>query len=532
MKRTSIYTAAAIVLLASVLPIGSVRADRNAGGFQPYKDAKAGFALSKPDGWTVRSEALNIWVETPDKSELVLTRAFTPDVGQSAVDWLQTLGTQYDKDFPQAALDHAQHVQTVTTGDEIIADAHYQGPKGPAKMRILCRIVNGKGWLYAFAAPADRYRAEQPKMLQVAQSIAFFAPKAKGAGKSSGSNGGGGGTMTAAQMKAVEKSLHFTKWLEPTEHAYTISIPQGWKVTSTMHRSGGPMPNFFYAISSPGEDIGIMKGLPDMISFVELNRMNAQMGMQEGQNGIMHYMHAPEFNEFFLRKVLKDAFSELTIDSSQEDEKAGKQIAAQMANQYTQNEASAGMTTFKATEAKTGKKIEGVLITMTNRTKMNGSDLVTWFALPQMITIKTGDAQTDTRRTKSIIAYLRLNSSFLMTPDWFAKENAEALADSKAKGDAMIENSRRTSSAIAANSRETSDRLMSNFRNHEAAVDEGHRGFMNYLSSSTDVVDGAGHTAHVASGASSYYRNDRTGTVVGTNSAYSPGVDFTPMKEY
>lgn len=529
MKRAPTHIAAATMLLTSALPVGAVRSAGNAGGFQPYKDASAGFALSKPEGWRVRTQGLNIWVERPDKSELVLTRAFAPAPGQSAVDWLQTLGTQYDKDFPQAALDHAQHVQTATTDDEVIADAHYLGPKGVAKMRVLCRIVNGKGWLYALAAPADRYRAEQPKMLQVAQSVVFMPPQGTGG---SGNGSGSGGTMTAAQMKAIERSLHFVTWTEPTEHAYTLSIPHGWKVTSTMHRQGGPMPNFFYAVSSPQEDIGLGYGMPDPLAFTIPNRNMAQVGMREGQNGLLHYMHAPEFNEFFLRRILGGSLSDITIEKSVDDPKAAQQMAAQMQGDHAQHEVSVGMTVFKATETKTGKKIEGAVISNTMTFGMPGSDLVMWYANPQVITIKIGDAQTAAREQKSIVAFMHVGSSFSLTPKWFAQENAEAMRQNNDNFKNMLQRSKDNTNAIAANSRATSDRLMSNFQNHEAAVDESHRGFMNYLSSSTDVVDGAGHTAHVASGASSYYRNDRTGTVVGTNSAYSPGVDFTPMKEY
>ena len=499
-------------------------------GYQPYKDATAGFALAKPDGWNVRNEGLNIWVESPDKSELVLMRAFKPEAGQTTIQYLKALGENFDTMFPQAALDHAQHVQT--NGDEIIADMHYQGPKGPAKARLLCRIVDGKGWLYVFAAPEGRYRAEQPKMLHVAQSVAFFAPRNAGSGGNGGS--GSGDTMTAAQMKAVEKSLHFTKWLEPTEHAYTLSIPQGWKVESTMHRSGGPTPNFFYAITSPQEDIGIVWGTPDLLFFTEPSQMTMQMGMPEGKNGLMHYMKVPEFNEFFLRKILGGAWNDLTIESSQEDEKAAQKIAAQMQNQYTDNEASAGFTTFKATEVKTGKKIEGIVISSTIRTKLKisgpGGPLLSWYANPQMITTKAGDAQAEARQKKAIVAFFHTGSSLLETPEWMAQNNEAVRQDIAGKSAANIANAQQNSARIAANSAATSDRLMSNFHNHEAAMDNIQHGFINYIGNRTDVTNGAGQTYNVGSGSSHYYQGTN-GTIVGTNSAYSPGVDFTPMKE-
>ena len=157
---------------------------------------------------------------------------------------------------------------------------------------------------------------------------------------------------------------------------------------------------------------------------------------------------------------------------------------------------------------------------------MQNSDLVTWSPLLQMITVKSGDAQTDERRKKSLAAFLRTGSSFAQTREWTAINNEAVQQDLKSKGDAIIDNSRRQTAIIAANSDDARNRLMSNFHNHEAAMDNVQHHFVNYLSNSTDVTDGAGHTANVGSGYSHYYKNGQTGTVLGTNSAYSPGVDF------
>ena len=177
-----------------------------------------------------------------------------------------------------------------------------RGRTVPAQMRILCRVVNGKGLAYVFAAPTGRYRAEQSKMLHVAGSIAFFAPRS--AGKSSSGNSSGGGsssdTMTAAQLKSVEKKPAFRQVAGTDRARLHAEHPPG--LEGRKHdapKMVGPTPNFFYAISSPQEDIGIMYGTPDFITFSEPNQMTMQLGMPDGQHGVMHYMHATEFNEFF-----------------------------------------------------------------------------------------------------------------------------------------------------------------------------------------------------------------------------------------
>jgi len=63
------------------------------------------------------------------------------------------------------------------------------------------------------------------------------------------------------------------------------------------------------------------------------------------------------------------------------------------------------------------------------------------------------------------------------------------------------------------------------------ADNERQQGFVNYMGNRTNVSGGSGGTINVESGSSHYYENAQTGVVVGTDSAYSPGVDFTPLTE-
>ena len=63
------------------------------------------------------------------------------------------------------------------------------------------------------------------------------------------------------------------------------------------------------------------------------------------------------------------------------------------------------------------------------------------------------------------------------------------------------------------------------------ADDERQRGFVNYLGDRTDVTNGEGTSYNVQGGSKNYYQNGQTGVIVGTDSAYSPGVDFSPLTE-
>jgi hypothetical protein len=502
-----------------------------AAAFQPYKDAKAGFQLSKPEGWQVRTQALNIWVESPDKSELVLTRAFTPKPGQTAADWLQTLGTQYDTDFPQSALDHAQHIQT--NGDEIIADGHYQA-KGEEKMRLLCRIVNGKGLAYVFAAPADRYLAEQPKMLHVAQSIAFFAPRSTA--KSNGS--GGSAAFSAAQMKATAGSIHWTTWQDPREHAFSVSVPQGWTTEGGTFREASGSVNFFFTTLSPNKDTFVLVGNPTFLTFTQPSQMSRSFGWEEGTHGVLHYMRSPEFNDMYLNKVGSTLYDNVTIGKGQELEKLSEQLT-QQANQVYGGAAtvSYGVTAFKCTVKATGMACNGMILSTTTRTvsPAAGEPVVGWYADLDLIVTKAGDTKAATRIETATAIFGHLMQTFRTDPTWEAKREQQSRDQISAQGRETLANIAAVgerSRQIAANSSAALDAIMGRNNSHVAAGNEQQSAFINYIGDRTNVSDDNGHTDNVGSGYNNYYRNDRTGTILGTDSAYSPGVDFTPMKEY
>ena len=537
-----IATAAATLLLAGAFLTISAHAAAGGGdGFQPYKDAHAGFVVSKPDGWQVQTQALSIRVECPDKSEMVLTRAFTPEAGQSAGQWLEAQPKYFDALFPQGAIDHAQHVPMQAGSDEVIVDMHYQGPKGAAKARLLCRIVNGKGLLYIFAAPADRYRAEQPKMLRVAQSLVFLVPRhtGKGGGKSGTEGSGESSALTAQQ--AAERGMHWVTWTDPREHAFHISVPQGWTVQGGTFRADAGHIQMAYTVTSPHQDIVMMVGNPKGFEFSTLTQMNAQSGLHEGQDGILHYMHAPEFNAMYIHQVVGKGLNDLTLGEGQEWKEQSQHEADQLNQHFgpmgENCMASVGGTPFQGTDAKTGKKIAGIAISDTSCMASQQSDVATWSAQTKFLATEVGDAEEATRTKTAFTVFWHVQQTFVEDPQWFARQmqssNDQGNADRErilGQANANIAAAGERSKQIAANSAAAEDAIMGHNNSHVAAGNTQQSAFANFIGDRTNVTNGAGQKFNVDSGYKNYYQGTN-GDIFGTDSAYSPGVDFTPMTQ-
>ena len=395
---------------------------------------------------------------------------------------------------------------------------HYQGPKGPAKARLLCRIVNGKGLAYVLAAPADRYRSEQTRMLKVAQSIVFFAPKSSGGG----SGGDSAGDVTPAQIAAAARQIRWVKWTDPREGAFSLSVPQGWSVVGGEYRdpNNANVAFPFYLMESDAKDITLVFGSPTYISFTPPSQMSAQMGWQEGTHGVLHFMHASEFNKFYLNQMLSKVVSDLTPGKDKE------LVNKTTGDNQTQTTLSVGLTDFTGKDAKTGKPIGGIIMSRTTQMAsqtMNGVS-ATWFADPTIQATRTGDSHDAARVQTALAVFGHVQQSYRENPQWTARyieawDAAQKKTHEQIMGDIAAAGER--SKQIAANSDAQRNAIMGSYENHRAAVDNSNRGFINYLGNRTDVTDGTGHTANVASGYSHYYKG-QDGTVVGTNSAYKP----------
>ncbi len=503
---------------------------KGSSGWQTYKDSHLGFTVQRPAGWTVRADSHSIAVQDPARREVMLTEVFTALPSDSAEAHLSQLVASQAALFPNA------HVSDVapqpSKGDAVAASLSYGS--GMGRGRVLCSIVNGKGMLFVLAAPGSSFAAEQPVLTRIVKSLRFTVPVA------STGPANGAALLTAAQAEAAVRGLHFVPWTDPHEHGFRVDVPKGWATEGGVFHTGPTDLRIGYWVTSPAKDMQVVMGDPRLPST--LVTPNEMLGTRDGMNGCSHYMLASEFNHWYLENLGKQGMENLTIgaDHPLPDVSHQRTLAAQqMFGRSAEVEVSVGVTEFSGLSKLTHKQISGVVIGTTQRMTSRGmmANTTTW--VPTVMVLTCNDGADKVRRQQIVMAvFARLQRSYHEDPAWVNRLSQEGAAS----GEQMRHNMEQTAGEAIARSQQRSEQItrssdaardasMGAYWGHVSADNERQRGFVNYMGDRTDVSDGSGGTTNAQSGSSHYYRDEQNGVVVGTDSAYSPGVDFTPLTE-
>ncbi|MGI4789188.1 MAG: hypothetical protein ACRYFS_10105 [Janthinobacterium lividum] len=518
--------AGGLMLLGGML--GARSAPASSGGWQTYKDAKLGFAVERPAGWAVRADSHSILMQSPDHSKTVLMEAFTASPGESAEAHLNNLTQEQAALFPQAQVSNT--AAQPSKGDEVSATLSYQSANGPGQGRVLCFIAHGKGLLFVLAAPGGNFAADQPVLTRIVKSLRFTVPGSKAAP-----------TKSAAQTLSALRGLHFVSWTDPREHGFHVDVPQGWKAEGGAFHLGPTDLRIAYDMTAPAKDMQVVVGDPRLPST--LVTPNPMLGAYEGQNGCMHYMEAAEFDHWYLNNFGRQGIDNLLIGADHPLPEVSRQrtlMAQRMFGSSAEVEVNVGLTEFSGLSKMTHKQITGIIIGTTQRMTSRGgmgAETTTW--VPTTVILTCNDDANKARNEQIVMAvFARTQQSYREDPAWVSRLANEGAASGEQKRQEMVQTSQdsirrsqQMSQQITQNSDASRNASMGAYWGHVSADNERQRGFVNYMGDRTDVTDGSGATVNVQSGSRHYYKNGQTGTVIGTDSAYSPGVDFTPLTE-
>ena len=515
----------------SVLSAPAKLAPSNNGakGWQTYKDARLGFTVARPGGWTVQANSRSIVVQDPSRSETVLMEVFTASPGDTAEAHLNMLAEEHAALFPGAEIGDVSPQES--KGEEVTAALSFGAGMGAG--RALCSLVNGKGLLFVLAAPSDTFAANQLVLARIVKSLRFTVPAASAAPAKSA------GRLAAAQASAAVRGLRFVSWTDPHEQGFHVNVPQGWKAEGGVFHSGPGDLRIAYDVTSPAKDMQVVIGDPRLPGT--LVTPNEMLGAREGMNGCFHYMEAAEFNRWYLDHLMRPVMDSLTIGTDHPLPEVSRRRTAQAQQMFGSSaevEVSVGITEFSGQSKLTHKPITGIVIGSTQRMTSRGfgGETTTWVPTAMMLTCNDDAAKA--RNQQIVMAvFARLLQSYRENPAWanrLAQEGAasgEQMRQNMAQNtQQMIEQSKQRTAQIARSSDAAREASMGAYWGHVDADNARQRGFANWMGDRTDV-SGGGETTNVQSGSSHYYRNAQTETVIGTDSADSPGVDFTPLTE-
>jgi hypothetical protein len=160
----------------------------------------------------------------------------------------------------------------------------------------------------------------------------------------------------AAQSADLPRMVH---WQDPTEHAFTLQVPQGWQISGGTHRNS-PLDarGFVYAVSSDAK-IRVWFNDPSVLPRQEPNAMYYSIGWYEGRTVqapggalfIERFRTGTQFaQEFTSQKICRNMQTLSGFDLPREAQQMNAAIAPSGAQVGARIQASAGEIVYKCGE--------------------------------------------------------------------------------------------------------------------------------------------------------------------------------------
>ena len=213
------------------------------------------------------------------------------------------------------------------------------------------------------------------------------------------------------------------EWTDPTEHAFTVKVPQAWKINGGTKWQGPITPRGYVIAESPNGKIRVFLDDPDIIARQVPHPMYTQLGWREGMrvqspSGDPLLIARFETGEQFARHYIGSKLCqqpEITgnLPLQEETDRITKEIAPFARSMNAMFKASAGEATFRCS----GK--EGYTYATTILAGPPSQGVQGWFVFKLAGYTVTDAAQHDLAR---YVMYSML-SSLTLDKEWEAKTN-------------------------------------------------------------------------------------------------------------
>jgi hypothetical protein len=465
-------------------------------GWTEHRDA-AGFSVELPQDWTAETSVdRHLMFRSADSKDFAYALPFELPGGGSAFDRIAPMVKQLSLLFPSARIAKSERI--AGTQDEAIAKISFNLDGEAAQANILCAVANGRGVFYAIAAPADQFAAKSSVLCRILNSVRTIK--------------GGEAKPQVRKDIANNSTISYISWIEPNEHAFSVSVPAGWKVTGGIFRMAPVDVRPQVDAGTEDGQIYLQFGDANIGTFAAPGPSSQTRGKSEGQsyevNGVTYTVMRPvsgaEFSRVYVERNIGKKYTGVEVTSSRNLEEESAAATSKYRKLNMDVTVSCGETQFICTHS--GTKMSGICHV---KVEVWGHGIgQTWRADPNLIVATPERLETARSVSEHMI------KSTTEDPHWAA-------------------NAQKTSA-------EFNHLIM---QNHEAAMQQLHdvyakftrnlaenqRQWSNIINNQADVVNkNTGETMKVDGNYSYYFAGG--GGVVGSNSANGGGL--TPLTKY
>jgi hypothetical protein len=476
----------------------------SAAGWQRHEDPR-GFRVQCPPGWKAEAHDEGcILVRSADGVAMALVMPFFARSGAGARQYVTQAPVALAALFPQAQL--VRVAQKSQAPDVVLASMTYDAGGRTGQAALLCQVADRSGMLFAVAAPADQYAAVRPTLVRILQTFQFTAP-AQGA---------------AAGNADADASIRYVQWQDPNEQAFTLDVPQGWKVSGGLIRRNAVDPRGCVQALSPEGDVVISSGdaavptftLPGFSQFFpEGSDYSPGYGVVMK---VMRYKPGTQFAAEYVQSRLGQAFSDISITGSRDRPDIAQvfnQINARYNTQVVATQLAMGEVTFTARYQ--GKPVQGY-----------------WFAGTQLTTTDMGGVQGGLWHVPHLVGYIaappkaplaravmeHMIKSTGLNPQWVAMQQG------------LTAN---VSNIVTETNNALSGIIIKGHEARQAVHDNTSRKWSNMMLGQTDLVDpDTGQTYKAASGHNYYWARPGSNTGFAANTYDPPDINVVPLAEW
>jgi hypothetical protein len=359
------------------------------------------------------------------------------------------------------------------------------------------------------SGPASSYHASLDQFAGIIESFRIDSPAAK----------------PESGNEPFTVPAKYVRWMDPNENAFTLSVPEGWKIRGGSYRITAVDVRKGVNLFSPDGKVRVLYGDANISGFSLPTEMYSRLGMREGsytalgdgtQLLIRRYVTGQQFAREYVETSMRDTCQNLRIvTSASRPDLAKSDAPLQAVPGVARVQTTAGDVTFSCTV--NDQPLEGYVAAITRvyySTVQGGTwsveDLYGVFAPPQYM-----------QQARSVGE--KITSSFHLDPEWEAREKKISQAAVQQDNIRSQQIRQRALRAIQDDLHATTDAIVNGYNQRQAVYGEISRKRENAILGTVDVVDPASGKQYKIENYSDYHWMDNQGYIAGTKTADSPG---------
>jgi hypothetical protein len=436
----------------------------------------AGFVVDLPRAWTIakdpatgrivlrgtRGEQAVIWPLLLQHVEL--------DAGRAAV-LLPQLARRVDAQMPWGRVQSLQRV--------VRAFASGSQRSGAALLSWVNTASGASVYLYCVEAPTDVYLSSTDSFVGILNSFHIVQdPSLKNFPESA--NGSGGG------------ALSFVNWNDPREGAFSVGVPQGWRVIGGTYRLSATDVRYALAMGSPDGQVRATIGDSSIGLFIPPSQMLAMAGLREGgyyglgdgtKVEIRHYIPGPQFARSYAEIFVSRQCSGLQVRSNNVREDLVSSFSKSARNEgLARPYLTAGDVAFSCDL--NGRRVQGKYVAATLPFAPSQTSMWAVYRLYGYLAPSGREQEGE----KAIAQALR---SWKFNPQWEAQQRGTANAAVQQDNMRSQQIRSRALQAIAEDQRQTSETITKGWEQRQKVYDEISRRRENAILGTLDVIESA-----------------------------------------